>query len=773
MNELLKVFYGNEQTASIDSYELSFAGALPTWVFILFTIALAAYAFWSYSRESEVMNKKLKLLLSALRFCVGFFILLIFMQPKITMDTEEKTRTVLPILIDVSSSMSIVESKSSDEYLKVLAEVCGISKDEAAKLKRLDLVKAILDNKDLDILNKLKEKYSLRLFVFDQQTRQIRLDDEQALELPKAQGEATSLSAAIRYVEQNLRGLPIADMIIFSDGVHNKGQSPLDLSAELNNKNIRLFPVGIGMPENIDISIVNVRVEELLFIDDEVEVKVNFKASGLSQSSQRVQIKMGNKLMAEKNVNFSNGSFSESFVIKPESKGDYQLSVEVDQDPEEFFTDNNSFKKQVKVIDSEIRVLIAVQNPSWEYRYLKGMLDGDKRFKTQVFIRTGDRSRTESDEQYLENFPFDKLDEVDIIILNNLERDYFSFDDMNLLQDFVSKQGGSLVMISSPSGTPASYVGTPIEEMLPVSIRPYQEDFDSAKNRNSRSFNLELTPEGRDSIITRIVPEEEKNIKTWEKLPGQYWFYKGIRRLKPGATALVKHGSVKNEFGPIPLMSYHRFGDGQVLFLGFNSVWRWRYRIGSLYTDRFWSQTIHHMGLNHLLGTSKGVRIQTIKRDFSAGEKIAVSAKVLSSALRTGSEKFVDLMAVEQESGEEKNFRLAGRGDGNYNGNIVLAQGLWDLQIDDEVHRLNITKSQLEFELISMDKSGLSQLAQITEGQFIELDELKQVPELMLEKERTRRHVLESGLWDNWLFLILISLLTSSEWLLRKKENLP
>jgi hypothetical protein len=774
LKSLLKYFYATENTESINSYDISLAGGLPSWLFLLLTAALAVYAFISYVKESPEMSKKLRAVLSTLRFLVGFILLLLLMRPIVKMDTQENTRTVLPVLIDISSSMSIVESKSSDQYLKEMAEVCGLSKDEAAKLKRIDLVKAILNNQDLDLINKLQAKYSVKLYVFDQETSQLKIG-EQTIKLPEATGEATSLSAAVRYVEQSLRGLPVADMILFTDGVHNKGSSPQEMATELKSRDIRLFPVGIGMPENIDVRIESIVMDDLLFVDDEVEVKINFSASGIEEGAMAVQLKLGGKTMKANNVEFRNGRFSESFVIKPEQKGDFNFSVEVEQYPDEFFIENNIQNKQIKVIDAEIRVLLAVQNPSWEFRYLKGMLDGDKRFNTKVFIRTGDKSRSDSDEQYLDSFPLDQLEEIDIIILNNLERDYFSFDDMNKLQDFVAKQGGSLLMISSPSGTPSSYVGTPIEEMLPVTIRKVQEsdELDSERSK-TRPFKLDLTPEGRDSIITRLVPLAEENVKVWRQLPSQHWYYKGIGRLKPGATALVKHGSVKNEFGSIPLMSYHRFGDGQVLYLGFNSVWRWRYKVGSLYTDRFWSQTIHHMGLNHLLGSSKGVHFQTSKRDYSAGEKIPLNIKIVGNALRSGDEKSIEITAIELQSGEEKIFKLAHSGSkGNYAGQVVLPEGSWDLQLDDSKHRLSINKSQLEFERVSMDKAGLSSLAQLSAGQFIEIPDLNKIPELMLEKPRTRAVILEKSLWDNLFFILLISVLSAAEWLLRKKENLP
>ena len=36
----------------------------------------------------------------------------------------------------------------------------------------------------------------------------------------------------------------------------------------------------------------------------------------------------------------------------------------------------------------------------------------------------------------------------------------------------------------------------------------------------------------------------------------------------------------------------HTYGFGQVFYVGLDSTWRWRYRIGDLYHHRFWSQAI-------------------------------------------------------------------------------------------------------------------------------------------------------------------------------------
>ncbi|MCH2207812.1 MAG: VWA domain-containing protein [Lentisphaerales bacterium] len=777
MNSLVSTFFGSEDTVSVNDYEIVMNSGFPLWAVFMVAAGLGAYSWFLYKKETPNTTFKRRIGLAALRFGTCFLLFLLLLQPRIKMDTQQASRTVLPILIDISQSMTITEKRPSDTYLRDIAEASGMSSDEASKASRLEVVSSIINNQDLSLISDLQEKYAVRLYTFDQKTRQLQVEDEELITLPSAEGKATGLGPAVRYIEQSLKGLPLADLIIFTDGIHNKGESPLEVAEELSRKNIRVFPVGIGMPDNADLKILKVDVQELLFQGDETAIEVTFEANGIQDSDQEVELKLGDRTLIRKNILCRNGVFKEVFVVTPEVKGDFEFRVTLEKHEDEFFTGNNTMSKQVSVIDSEIRILLAVGNPSWEYRYLKGMLDGDKRFKTEVFIKSGDFSRSSSDPQYLSSFPYERLKEIDCIILNNIDRSSFSTDKMKLLQNYVVEQGGSIVMISSPSGTPSSFAGTPLEEILPVTIRKYTESEDYDFTANSRSFKLQLTEAGLQSIITRLDPHPEKNADVWETLPGQYWYYKGIRKLKPSATALVQHSSAKNEYGKIPLMAYHRFGRGQVLFLGFNSIWRWRYRIGSKYTDRFWGQTIQALGLPHLLGTMHDVKIETVGRDFPAAEKIDITCRLANDALNADADS-ISITAVNTETGDEKEFKIPPSAEsGAYNGSIVLPEGLWDLQVEGHTntakHRINVFKSNLEFEKTSMDKVQLSQMAQLSGGQFVPLAAIAELPSMMNEKQKLKRTVFERSLWDGWLFLILICLLTSSEWLFRKQENLP
>lgn len=778
MDSLIKAFFGNEDTVSLNDYEFMMTSGFPLWALLICAVGLGIYSWFIYKKETPGTSRKRRIILSALRWGTCFLLFLLILQPRLKLDTQQTARTVLPVLIDVSQSMGIVEKKTSDSYLRDVAEASGMSSNEASKATRLQLVSSILNNNEINLVEKLSKKYAVRLFVFDQETRQLQVEKE-IITLPEAEGEATGLGPAVRYVEQTLKGLPVSDMIIFTDGIHNKGVSPLEIAANLKEKGIRVFPVGVGMPENIDMKVRNVNIPELLFKGDEIAVEVTFEGSGIEETELEAVLQLGDKVLKRKMVVCRSGLFKETFLIKPDTKGDFEFRVALEKHRDEYFTGNNEFSKQVSVIDSEIRVLLAVGNPSWEYRYLKGMLDGDKRFKTKVFIRSGDVSRSSTDEQFLPAFPFEGLKDIDTIILNNIDRNYFSTDKLKILQDFVANKGGSIIMISAPSGTPSSFTGTPIEEMLPVTIRKFNEpEQDDLARKNSKPYQLRLTETGRESIITRLHPHPEENARLWEKLPGQYWYYKGIRKLKPGAVALVQHASVSNEYGPVPLMAYHRFGRGQVLFLGFNSIWRWRYRVGATFTDRFWGQTIQSLGLPHLLGNMHNITIETAGRDFSAGEKIDVTCRMVSESLIASDLDSITVIANEVEGDQRKEFKLPrGLENGAYQGAVVLPQGSWELMVMDHEneakHRIRVHKANLEFEKTSMDKVQLTRMAEISGGQFVAMSDLANLADLMSEKSQQKRVVFEKSLWDGWLFLILICLLTSGEWLFRKQENLP
>ena len=170
----------------------------------------------------------------------------------------------------------------------------------------------------------------------------------------------------------------------------------------------------------------------------------------------------------------------------------------------------------------------------------------------------------------------------------------------------------------------------------------------------------------------------------------------------------MEHGKAVNEYGPIPLVATHRFGKGQVLFMGINSTWRWRHKVGNRYTNRFWIQTIQFMGLPHLLGNMKRVQLMSQGRSFFVGERIEITAKVLSENFTAVRDDFVTLVALNKETSEEKAFKVHRdqAKEGFFTGTVHLQKGLWEMWVDgyaEEDHlTVSIREPHYEFEKPAM-----------------------------------------------------------------------
>jgi len=792
MKEFITYFYSPDNASEIISYQVRFAFNTPNWVIAFLFIIAGVYSYWIYKKEAEFIKTWYRLILTFFRFLVYVFFILLLLQPSVQMDQMVKPKSNLAIVIDQTESMSIVEQGADKAYFDLVKKALQgtseeIAKVDVEKLDRTQIVEGVLNVKNAELLKNLSEKFSLHFFLFGKDISKLDVKQENGVfkvKLPEKRDEITQLGSAQRSILNYFKGQPLAGLVVFTDGGNNKGEDPEVVSQVLKEKIVPVFPVGIGFPEAIDINIVEVNVPELLFKNEDVAVEVRFKSSSLTDVKVPVVIKLGEKVIGNFDVDCKDGFFKKDFVIKPADLGKLNLEVSVPGQDKEFFLDNNRLSKQVRVIDSKIRILIAVENPSWEYRYLKGMLNTDERIDTKVYIRQGDLRRAENDKDiFIKSFPRTREElhkNFDCIILNNLHASALANAQQEAIKKFVAEDGGSFIMFAATSGTPGTYLNTPIEDLLPIKFKeiPQGVEEDSAKHF-AREFKLRLTKDGVYHNITRLVPLLADNEKLWTILPVQYWYYTGIERLKPTAISLVEHSTASNSNGPIPLIAQQRYGKGQVLFIGVNSMWRWRYKIGNKYFNKFWAQTIQFMGLPHLLGSMERVQYTTESKEFMEGQLIPIGVKILTPEFVPIRDEQITLIANNPETGVTENFKFAGQAanPGTYEGQIALKKGEWNIKVEKYENegdlKLLIRKAQLEFENPAMQKSLLEKIASSSGGEYMTLDKLHELPDKISQKITKVRQQHEMKMWDNWLFLLVITLLAGTEWALRKKTDLP
>src|SRR4029077_8691899 len=125
---------------------------------------------------------------------------------------------------------------------------------------------------------------------------------------------------------------------------------------------------------------------------------------------------------------------------------------------------NNRQERHVIVRKEQIRVLMAQSYPSYEFRYLKHMLERDATIQLKTVLQEADLEYTEQDRSALRVFPLrrEELFEYDVLLFGDVNPAFLSATVMSNIAAFVEEKGGGVVFIAGPRYTPLEYRDTPL-----------------------------------------------------------------------------------------------------------------------------------------------------------------------------------------------------------------------------------------------------------------------------------------------------------------------
>ena len=87
--------------------------------------------------------------------------------------------------------------------------------------------------------------------------------------------------------------------------------------------------------------------------------------------------------------------------------------------------------------------------------------------------------------------------------------------------------------------------------------------------------DVELTPAGRDSLITRIEEDPAKNVERWKKLPYIRTF-QDPGQPKPGAVVLAEFHARRRRRGEAAAAGHQNYGRGRTAIFATGGSWRWQ-----------------------------------------------------------------------------------------------------------------------------------------------------------------------------------------------------
>lgn len=781
--------------------EIVSRGSFPLWLAIVLAVVALVISFGFYFSESMKLSTGRRVSLAIFRSLILLAIVWLLRKPVWVSDvTTEKQRPVV-MLVDNSQSMTLKDPRIGVEDQMRLAIARNLVAPDAGittpatpdilptdKPSRVEVLKKTLENPRLNLVNQLRPLGPIQPFMFGSKLRGFADNPEMAwLANLTSEDPKTNVTDSINDIfQRDEKDLPSA-IVLMTDGRDN-GSTMVwnDVIAESKRLGVPIHIYGIGGSAQGYLQLKDATIQDTVFIEDKVTVPVRYWVKGIRAGDVELTLTLGGKTVATKRVPIKDnqeGSETLSFTPTKEDastpKQEMVVTVKAVQGNE---TLEDRYSKTVRVADRKVKMLYIESNPRWEFKFMQRAFLRDRRVEPTFIIINGDRKALESGAPFLPNFPDTRKDlfGYDCLVIGDVAADYFTNEQRNWIKDFVA-EGGGLIVLAGRLHAPASWLNTPLAEVLPVEVPSLTFAVDD--NKRPAEFKPQLNDYGRRSPILNLVDDPTENGKLWDELPGFYWHYP-VTKLRPAAVSLLDHPKDKIvDDKPMPLIAMHYYGKGLVYFSGVDETWRWRFNEADKYFSRYWGQVVYAIGLPHTLGT-KSAQLAIAGGEAVLGKPGTVFARLFTSEYRPLTTERVTATMERLDAGpnEEKfrtvTFEAVPNQPGEYTATLPNDRvGRYALKVESGSEQATLdyrVSLPPEHELAPgvMDEAQLRTLAEQSGGKFHREETLHQLASNITPKTVSITQRREVLLWSNWYVWGAIIGLFTLEWVFRKLSNM-
>lgn len=801
--EILSSIFSSPSGASTDVV-VSYEGISWGWAFFLLLVLGGAIG-WSYRWGASALTGKQRGLLTGLRIALVAVFLFLLVKPVVLLTMNEPVRERLLVMVDTSQSMAIKDQRVANDDLNRAALAAGLVAPDAkidgsppggidtwSSVSRAELLKALAANDKLKLWPRLHEKADLEFYQFGRDAKKtggmaagtggpISASDAQAFfDGLKFTDDVTTLGDSLRQVLDDNRGQPVAGVLVVTDGANNTGTPPAEIADLAKQDGIPLFLYGVGIVGPKDINVREVAGPRGAFVEERAEFTVKVRASGYTGRSVKIQLKADGKVVDEQDVKLTgDGDAEYRLGYEPKEKAEVKVEASIAPVEGESSKDNNVASTKVRVLDSQVKVLYVEQEPRWDFRYLLSTLQRDRRLAVKsVLFDGGADLADEPDSPFLKGFPTNRADLVsnEIIVLGDVDPKALGETNMKLINEWVSELGGGLIFLAGPKNNPFRYVGTPLEALLPVKLDT-RLTAEQLAERSREPIQLKLTPMGEYSPLLRMADENLENRQIWNSFPGVRWTAR-VAGARPTAQVFLvdtdpDHATNRE---PMPVIAQQTYGQGSVMYFGFDETYRWRSKLGEKYYSKIWNQIIQNFSLDRQLGASARTQLKVDRPEYMIGDKVVISGKLFTQGFAPLKEASVPGTLVlagtnKEESGELRLIQVPDQ-PGSYQAEFTAhkaGQYRFSTLMDPKaVLKFNIVPPKLEQAETAMDASLLQSMADASGGKFLREENLDELPNLVSCRSATVPTFKKRELFYSPWWMVVLVTLACTEWLLRR-----
>ena len=742
--------------------EFRFAVSRPTALGLVVAAAAAAATLVTYRLLTRQEGVRDRVVLAALRTGVIVTLLFCLFRPLLVLKSAVPQQNFLGVLIDDSRSMTIADQGQP----------------------RTDFIQQQLARPDSPLLNALSQRFVLRFFRFSASADRVA----SASELKYA-GTASRLGPALERARDELAGLPLAGLVMVSDGADTSDQSLDEPLASLKARSMPVFTIGVGQERFArDVQIARVETPRTTLKGTSLSVDVVLSQTGYAGSTVPLNVEDEGRMISSQQVTLPPDGESTTVRVTFTTKdaGARLFKFKVPPQNGEQVVENNAREAVVEVVDRTERVVYMEGEPRYEAKFVKRGVEDDENLQVVLLQRTAEdkylRLGVSKEDELVGGFPKtrEELFSYRAIILGSVEAAAFSPEQLRMLAEFVSKRGGGLLMLGGRrSFAEGGWAGTPVGEVLPIA-------FDASAGRGENgpqlmsSIAVHPTRAGAIYPVVQLADTEKASTAKWDVMP-VVSAVNPVRLVKPGATILLT-GTDKRRQEQV-VLAYQRYGRGKSLAFPIQDSWVWRMDAKMAVEDTthatFWRRLVRWL----VDGVPDPVTLTTPSDRVEPGEPMKLKAEVVDPAFVEVNDALV-VAAVKSPSGRTFDVPLEWTvtRDGEYSGSFVADEsGFYEVKatalrgqtnLGTQVLHARAALGDSEYFDAAMRAPLLKRIAEETGGRFFTPATASQLPEAISYSGRGVTVVEERDLWDMPAILLLLLGLIAGDWAYRRKRGL-
>ncbi len=675
------------------------------------TGALAAILLYYRNRDNE-FSSRTRTLLALLRGSMVFLVSILLLSPFIRTISRNKEKPIVIVAVDNSGSISA--GKDSSFYRNTFNTVFS------------------------KFTKSLDKKFDVQYFTFGEKILSGNTS-------PVFNEKLTNFSSLFSEINDRYTNRNVAAMVLASDGIYNDGMNPV-FAAE--NVPYSIYSIALGdTTQHKDVVVTNVNNNQIAFLGNDFPVEINIAAYRSAGSSVQLSISANNQTLYTEKLGISSDNFYKTISTRLSATkvGIQRYRVTISSLDNEISLKNNVKDFFIEVLDSRQKILLLHSSPHPDVSALKLSIEKSKSYSVETALLK-DFNGNISSYNLLILHQIPSLSDVGFTVTNQIKSSTIP------ILYIIGNQSNISAYNSLQSGLLLSNNGTSTNEVIPV-LAP--------------EFNLFTI----SSELEQMIPEFSPLIAPF----GQY---------KAGtAASVLLYQSISGLATKIPLLFFNQGVDRKSATLTGEGIWKWRMinyakKNNQNAFDELISKVVQYLSVKE---DKSKFRI-VMNNHFQENESIKINAELYNDSYTLVNSPDVTI-EISDSTKKIYPFTFSRTSQAYYLDAGSLPPGEYSYKASTTFGGKTLSKTgvfsvvslNVEWSDIVANHSMLATLSGMHGGSMAYLNQLDALAKRINSREDFKTITYSqkkfTELVSYFPFLILILLLLSAEWFIRKRNG--